>query len=146
MCYNLFMDESFKPQVENKEKLTKRILFADDMDMVREMCIDLLTSEGYLVDAVENGQLLLDKLNEAKEKYDLVLTDNNMGMPELKGIDVLRKIRGDERFKDLPVIVSSGDDVEKKVKELGGVYVSKGSGNRNLLENIKNLINPQKQP
>jgi CheY-like chemotaxis protein len=140
------MDESFKPQVENKEKLTKRILFADDMDMVREMCIDLLTSEGYLVDAVENGQLLLDKLNEAKEKYDLVLTDNNMGMPELKGIDVLRKIRGDERFKDLPVIVSSGDDVEKKVKELGGVYVSKGSGNRNLLENIKNLINPQKQP
>jgi CheY-like chemotaxis protein len=110
------------------------------------MCTELLTEEGYLVDAVENGQLLLEKLNEGKEKYDLILTDNNMGMPELRGIDVLKKIREDERFRDLPVIVSSGDNVEKIVKELGGVYVAKGGGTRNLLENVKKLINPEKQP
>jgi CheY-like chemotaxis protein len=48
-------------------------------------------------------------------------------MPRLDGIEALKEIRADARFKNLPVIVNSGDSgIEKAVLELGAVYFPKG--------------------
>ncbi|MFA5778081.1 MAG: response regulator [Candidatus Paceibacterota bacterium] len=129
----------FSPKTSNperNEKLSKRILFADDEKSILFGLGMLLEGEGYTVDTAENGQLLLDKLE--KENYDLVVTDNNM--PILDGIEALKRIRGDARFKNLPVIVNSGDDVGETVKSLGGVFSSKGNSFNILLKKIKDLL------
>ncbi len=121
------MNETFNP--ENKEKLSKRVLVAEDTTETREMLCDLLESQGFKVDAVENGQLLLNNLFEGKVKYDLVITDNNMPTETgdgITGIEVLKKIRGKNSLSDLPVVVFSGDIwIEKDVERLGGTFLSK---------------------
>lgn len=138
------MTESFDPKpsdiIEEKEKLSKRILFADDEQGVREMYPLFLEAKGYTVDVVENGQLLLDKLFSGNEKYDLIITDNTM--PGIKGTEVLKQIRADDRFKDLPVIINSGDNwIEDEVDKLGGIFLEKPpSSTAVFIETVKRAL------
>jgi len=123
------MDESLNIEgsnlTENKEKLIKRILLAEDDDDLRKTLFEILTEAGgYTVDAVKNGELLLEKLFAGKEKYSLIITDNDM--PKVKGIEALKKIRENNSFKNLPVIVNSGDvDIEEEVKRLNAFFTNK---------------------
>jgi len=54
-------------------------------------------------DSVINGVKALEML--ASRNYDLVLMDINLGNDNMTGIDVLNKIRSEERWSQLPVIV-----------------------------------------
>jgi CheY-like chemotaxis protein len=126
---------------EGKEKLSKWILLAEDYTRAREAYVELLTRRGYTVDAVENEQLLLDKLTDEKGKYDLVITDNTM--PKITGIEALRQIRQNEHFRNLPVIVNSGDTgntTRKTVESLGGIYLNKGGPTEVFLKTIVEAI------
>ncbi len=108
---------------EGKEKLSLRILVAEDYKDIRNMVKEMLEDKGYVVEAVENGQLLLDKL--ATGEFDLIITDQNM--PVMKGIEVLKKIRATEKTKNLPVIVFSNDEtLQGGVEKLGGIFCDKG--------------------
>lgn len=105
---------------------TIKILYAEDGENLRETMIASLERRGYAVDAVENGHQLIGKLEVAAatgSRYDLVITDNDM--PRTTGIQALRYIRNDERFKELPVIVFSGSDIKQVVEDAGGVFLGK---------------------
>ncbi|HEY5711801.1 MAG TPA: response regulator [Allosphingosinicella sp.] len=81
-----------------------RILLVDDHDAVRETTAGMLCDMGHVVEAAENGPIMLDKLRAAPAGYDLVVTD--YAMPHMSGGDMLeqaRKIR-----PDLPGIIISG--------------------------------------
>ena len=48
-------------------------------------------------------------------------------MPNLSGLEALRRIRADVRHDTLPVIVLSGDaDIQPEVERLRGAFYSKG--------------------
>lgn len=96
----------------------KRVLLVEDNDMNQELAIDLLEAKGLIVILAENGQEALDIL-QSKE-FDLVLMD--IQMPVMDGYEATRKIREQDRFKDLPVLsmtanVMSGD--RDKAREVG---------------------------
>lgn len=69
---------------------SKRILLVDDEELVREVCSELLLSEGYQVDTASDGFAALARIDEAG--YDLIVLDINM--PRLDGIDFYRKAAG----------------------------------------------------
>jgi len=125
---------------ENKEKKVFKILLAEDHKHLRESLKFFLEDEGYVVETVGNGQLLLDKL--AVGGYDLVITDQNM--PVLEGLEALKKIKTTEETKNLPVIVFSSDErIQTVVEKSGGIFCDKGDSERlfttiaKLLENAK---------
>lgn len=121
---------------EEKEKLSKRILFAEDGEDFRRLFASMLRSDGYSVDEVEDGLELLEQLE--KEKYDLILTDNNM--PRMNGIEALEKFRSDPRFSQIPVIVNSADDrIKETVESLGATYFPKGYF-KDLIKMIKDRL------
>ncbi len=78
-----------------------RILIAEDDVVFRNLTIDILTSAGYEALAEENGLLAWERLQE--EGADMAVLDINM--PEMDGIELLKNIRTDERFKDMPVLL-----------------------------------------
>lgn len=144
------MEDSFpKPNnlTEGKEKLVKKILLAEDVQALREVMYILLSREGYKVDEAVDGQQLLDKLNEGKEKYDLIVTDNNM--PKLSGLEALRIIHKDSRFSNIPVIFNSAtldSEIRREVEgELGGICFEKGGSFLPLIEKIKVIFSESKQ-
>ena len=62
-----------------------KVLIVDDDPNIREVISVLLSSEGYDVDAAENGQMAVDKVFEGGQ-YDIVCLD--IMMPDMDGIEV----------------------------------------------------------
>lgn len=131
---------------ENKETLKRKILVAEDHVMQRIALVGMLQVQGYEVDEVENGQLLVETLLKGDKKYDLVITDNEM--PKLNGVDALEIIRADSRFDDLPVIVHSSEtnetEMAKRIKELKAVGIVKGDTSF-LVKEIKKILEPNQE-
>ena len=83
-----------------------RMLVVDDDAPVREVLSEYFVALGYVVDTAADGREALDAL--VRERPDVVLLD--MRMPEMDGMDVLRRLRRVD--PDVPVImVTANDDV-----------------------------------
>lgn len=82
------------------------ILVVDDNGGNRDMLGRRLERLGYRVGYAENGRRALEYL--AEQAADLVLLD--IMMPEMDGYEVLRRLKADERRRDIPVIVISALD------------------------------------
>ncbi len=73
--------------------MAKNILICDDAAFMRMMIKDILTKNGYNVAGeAENGAKAVEKYAEVKP--DLVLMD--ITMPEMDGIQALKKIKGND--------------------------------------------------
>ena len=80
----------------------RRILVAEDNPAIRDFYTDVLRQYGYEVEAAENGALAWQALRN--NHFDLLVTDNDM--PEMTGMELIRKIRSENRM--LPTILASG--------------------------------------
>lgn len=78
---------------------SNRILIVDDEEAIREVVSSILEAQGYQCSTASNGREALDVLKE--KSFDLVLSD--MVMPEMDGMQLLRKLR--EKDPDLPVVM-----------------------------------------
>lgn len=102
-----------------------KILLADDTGMVLRLTTALLEHRDHNVKSVTDGDEVIEFLDSFPAP-DLVITDYNM--PRMDGLEVLRHIRADERFRTLPVIVYTASDLAElrvEVEALGGVVVNK---------------------
>jgi two-component system alkaline phosphatase synthesis response regulator PhoP len=86
------------------------ILVADDEPHIGRIIKMKLEQGPFKVSIAYDGQEAIDFLN-ADEQVDLVLLD--LMMPKLSGLDVLRQIREQDRFKSLPcIILTAGGDAK----------------------------------
>jgi diguanylate cyclase (GGDEF)-like protein len=101
------------------------ILVVDDDEHTRNLLRDLCEASGFKVIAAEDGVACLERL--PKDNPDMVLLD--LMMPRKDGFAVLKTMREDARFKDIPVIVLTAmGDMDGKIRgmELGADdYVTK---------------------
>ena len=85
------------------------ILVADDEPHIGRIIKMKLEQGPFKVSIVYDGQEALDFINA--EELDLVLLD--LMMPKLSGLDVLKQVREQERFKSLPcIILTAGGDAK----------------------------------
>jgi two-component system, cell cycle response regulator len=93
-----------------------RILVADDDPAIVQTMTWVLKEHGYEVGAAHNGAALLEQLEQRTP--DLVLLD--VMFPDADGFELLERIKTDDRWRDLPVLmVSSLPPEETAVKTLG---------------------------
>jgi class 3 adenylate cyclase len=87
-----------------RSRETGRILVVDDNASNRDLLVRRLTREGHGVTEAASGRTAL-RILEAEE-VDLVLLD--LMMPEMNGLQVLERLKADERLREIPVIMISG--------------------------------------
>jgi DNA-binding response OmpR family regulator len=86
------------------------ILVADDEPHIGRIIKMKLEQGPFRVSIAYDGQEALDFVN-GEDAFDLVLLD--LMMPRLSGLDVLKEIRAQERFKSLPcIILTAGGDAK----------------------------------
>jgi DNA-binding response OmpR family regulator len=86
------------------------ILVADDEPHIGRIIKMKLEQGPFKVSIAYDGQEALDFIN-SDEHVDLALLD--LMMPKLSGLDVLRLVREQERFKTLPcIILTAGGDAK----------------------------------
>jgi len=99
------------------------VLIAEDDDGHAELIRELLEEVGVLnpTHRFRDGQEVLDFLtaNQGANLHDglryLLLLD--IRMPRVNGVEVLRRMKGDARMKDIPVIMLTTSDNPKEVQE-----------------------------
>ena len=119
------------------EPAAARILVADDDQALLHTVTWILKQEGYDVVAVPGGEGLLDKL--AEDRPQLLLLD--IMMPKVDGLQLLARMKADERFRDVPVLmISSMPPEEATVNSLGlgaADFIAKPFRVRELLARVK---------
>lgn len=116
------------------------VLVVDDEPNILLSLEFLMQQAGFNVTTAEDGETALDCLHETAP--NLVLLD--ISLPGMSGFDVLEKLRQDERYKRLPVIMltAHGREVEKeKGMALGADdYITKPFSTKALVEKVRNLL------
>jgi DNA-binding response OmpR family regulator len=99
----------------------KRILVVEDHKDVRNLLSKFFLLNGYEVDSVEDGDMAIRQIKE--KKYDLIVTDYMM--PNIDGIDLLKKIKMDN--PQLSILMISGSGVEEAffIKSGADAYLAK---------------------
>jgi CheY-like chemotaxis protein len=86
-----------------KMESAKKILLADDEQLVVNVAKAMLTHLGYDVIIAQDGQEALDLFNQHKDSLSMVILDCNM--PMLNGFDCLNSIR---KISNIPAIIATG--------------------------------------
>src|SRR5271154_749553 len=110
---------------KSMEKCQTRIEVADDDAISRGVIRDVLEPEVYEVFDVANGEEALTVI--ARMEPDLVLVD--IQMPILDGYEVLKNLRDDVRFRNLPVAavtaLAMATDRQRAISNGFNAYITK---------------------
>jgi DNA-binding NtrC family response regulator len=90
----------------------KKILIAEDEEVLREVFKDELAEEGYEVREARDARGTLDCLS--KEKVDLLILD--IKLPDMSGLKLLERIR--REYPGLPIIICTAYDTFKTDYEI----------------------------
>lgn len=102
--FNKAISSSQEPKLIPSDFMSyKRILVVDDSITSRTMIKNILLNIGYSVDTVLDVEEAMTKLKI--NHYDLIITDLNM--PKVDGYEFVERLKSDEMYADIPVIVMS---------------------------------------
>ncbi len=117
-----------------------RILIIQDSPSINAMLKFRLEAGGFSVEAVETGELGVEKAREGG--YQLILLDYNL--PGMNGSQVCRILKKEEKARHIPVVFMSSKDEEKLrqiTKEAGAEgYIGLPFEGKTFIEKIKGFI------
>jgi len=122
--------------------LTTTILLVDDFQVVRKTLKHHLRSMGFVnFEEAIDGVMALEILEQ--KDIGLILLDWNM--PVKSGFELLKEIRGNEKFNKIPVIMLTAEGTEEAVTQaiLAGAsnYIVKPFNYDTLAKKIANVMN-----
>ena len=100
--------------------MAQRVLIVEDDPLISRMYQRVFQFEGFEADMARNGEEGIEKLKANRPV--MILLD--IMMPKMSGIDVLKVIKADPNYKDIPVVVLtnlSGSSDADKALELGAI-------------------------
>jgi len=118
-----------------------KILIVDDFSTMRRIIKNLLRDLGFTnVTEADDGNSALPLLQNGH--FDFLITDWNM--PGMSGLELLRKVRAEERLADLPVLMVTAEAKREQIIEAAraGVngYVVKPFTGMALKEKIERIF------
>ena len=117
--------------------MVERVLVVDDDETIRRTLRINLRARGYEVEEVASGRDALSTVEDAPP--DLVILD--LGLPDLDGVEVLRRLR---RTSRVPVVVLSArhqsDDKVEALDEGADDYVTKPFGMDELMARVRSAL------
>jgi two-component system chemotaxis response regulator CheY len=92
------------------------VLIVDDSNAMRAVIKKIVSISGFRMDnclEAGNGKEALDVL--ASEWVDVIISDINM--PDMGGLELLSRLKKDELYKQIPVIMISTEGSEERIQE-----------------------------
>ncbi len=121
-----------------------KILVVDDSSTVRKLIINILKGADYETVEAVDGVDALEKL--AQEDIDLIIADLNM--PRMNGLELIRTIRKDPIYSDIPIVMltteGSEEDKKRGFEAGANVYLVKPAPPSLILYKIGSLLNAGK--
>lgn len=119
------------------------VLVVDDVPLNILLIKKMLSQYTFEIRTATGGQQALDAI--AQKKPNLVLLD--LMMPGIDGFEVIRRVRADEKTKDLPIIIisalNSEQDISKGFQLGANDFINKPIIMEKLLSSVSTQINLQ---
>ncbi len=142
------------PQNEDKSNDSavqgKRILVVDDIEANHLILVKILSSQGAICEAIENGQKAVDAfLNSQPGTYDLILMD--VQMPVMNGYEATKAIRASSHpdAKNIPIIAMTAnafvDDVRDAINSGMNAHITKPIQIDKLKSTIRQVLDSRKE-
>jgi signal transduction histidine kinase/CheY-like chemotaxis protein/HAMP domain-containing protein len=130
----------------------KRCLVVDDVEINRDILIELLSDTKIIIETAENGREALEKFQASAEGwYDIILMD--MQMPVMDGCTATAKIRSLNRrdAASVPIVAMTAnvlrDDIDRAIKSGMNAHLGKPIDLRVLLEQLqRQMAGEQEKP
>lgn len=120
--------------------LREKILVVDDIRLHRDRTSEILARRGYATVQAENGIRALDMVTS--ESPDLVILDAYM--PDVDGLDVVRRLKSDPFTHHIPVLIFTGDSsTQIEIQSLrsgADGFVRKSFDAEELVANVEALL------
>ena len=117
------------------------ILIAEDNRVNQRMLMFTLRKGGHNVLTAMHGVEALEHM--ATNDIDLVIAD--IEMPEMDGVTLVKHLRADKRYSDLPVIVltASGENEDHSTAMAAGAdnVLTKPSSSQELIATVNSMLN-----
>lgn len=125
----------------NSQNPPKIILVVEDEQVLSDLYVDKFELSGYKVLRAPNGEKALEMLKD--QPIDFVVLD--VMLPQLSGIEVLKRMHVDDKMKDIPVLVLTNvaETSEKEVALKNGAkgYLLKAMQTpEQVVEKVKDII------
>ena len=118
----------------------KRILLAEDDELIRRMTKQLLEAEGYEVVAHGDGEAALAAAR--RMPVSMVITD--VQMPRMDGFELVRRLRGLASFAKVPIVMvtsmGSEEDIVRGFEIGADDYMLKPFSSRELIARTRRLL------
>ncbi len=109
--------------------MKKKILLIEDEPTIVEIYKTAFEAEGFKIESFKLGEEAVQRLKDVdfKEKPDLILLD--LVLPDMDGMEILKKIKESDKTKDIPVFILtnySSEEIKKKgLKLKAEEYITK---------------------
>lgn len=129
----------------------KKILLVEDDPDHADLILDIFNTEDVKSEVVlmRDGQEVIDYLQEIdtgcssgkKPQIDLIILDLNL--PKINGMDVLKSLKGNSRYRSIPVVILSTSSDQKTISEAykngANGYVTKPMSYDEFVDKVKML-------
>jgi DNA-binding response OmpR family regulator len=119
----------------------KRILLAEDEEIIRMLIVDTLEDEDYHVDEAADGEEALQLFE--RNEYDLLILDYMM--PGYTGMEVIEKVRAsafNSKVKILMLSAKSQKHEQERILSAGAnEFIAKPFSPLQLIESVKAILN-----
>ncbi len=135
-------EEEISETAENNTLEGLHFLAAEDNEINGEILSEMLTAEGASCEIMENGQLALERFQNAKEgEFDAILMD--VQMPVMNGYDATREIRGLEREDagKIPIIAMTANAFAEDEREALAAGMNVHMAKPIDMELLKRIVN-----
>ena len=97
-------------------KSSMKILLVDAEPGSRQVVKKMLTNMGFKkVIEAGDGQKAWDKIMETHTEDPVGLVISNWDLPAISGLDLLKKVRGSDKFPKMPFLMVTGEAAQQNV-------------------------------
>lgn len=118
--------------------MANKILVVDDEKTIRVLIRKILENEQYEVIESTNGYEAVESAK--KENPDVILLD--MKMPVMDGIETCRRLRADEKTKNIPILVITalGETKMEAIKAGVDDFINKPFDTEEVIIRVKSML------
>jgi len=136
------LDKLFKDIMQTSGTNFTQILLIEDHKTQSQALKELMVNQGITVDQAFDGESAFRMLNE--KEYQCVILDLNL--PDISGLDLLDKIKAEDKFASLPVIINTAMNLEQSsvsrlMKYANAMVVKTNKSSDRLIDEVNLFLN-----
>jgi CheY-like chemotaxis protein len=125
----------------------KRVLVVDDEPAAVNLLMQILQDEGYQVKEAYSGEEAVRALETSP--HDIILLD--LLMPEMDGFEVIRRVKANPRWRNIPIIVVTAkdltdDDCSFLCQSVDRIMQKAGLARETLMKEVQSLLREHAVP